>query len=237
MGQTVHNETLRVGFGGGSQSVAKSQYVNIKITKIFMTGAMAAGLFMDLPAATGIKNYVADRNNAYPVAVRRGTETVVINPGDMRTLETDGGDNGLEDVTGSPALEGFSDETPLPDAGNGDPGSSVYPARSDHVHPADGTLWETVTHADSPKALLPGGRYDFDTTGGAITGILVGDPAKFDEVFIRNSAQSFASFALTVARNGHTIMNLAEDMTFNTDGIDDSLWFNVATWQFPGAQL
>jgi hypothetical protein len=47
----------------------------------------------------------------------------------------------LSDETGSPALAGFSDEVPLPAEGDGDPGSSVFPARADHVHPAgEGTV-------------------------------------------------------------------------------------------------
>jgi hypothetical protein len=233
--QAIRGATLVIGLRDGNQTIAPSDLT--KYRRVFLTGANIAGRVVTAPAVAALVNFVGDENNAYPVTVRRGTTDIIINPAEIKTLETDGTADGLSDETGSPALAGFSDEMPLADAGSGNPGSSVYSARADHVHPADGQNWQTVTNADSPVGLVVGGHYDFDTSAGPITGILVGDPQKFDEIGIRNSAQSFASFALTVQRNGHTIMGLAEDMTFNTDGADTSLWFNGTTWQLPGAQL
>lgn len=102
---------------------------------------------------------------------------------------------------------------------------------------APGLGWRTVTVADSPVALTAGSHIDFDTTGGAITATLDLTPPKFAEVYVRNSANTFATHALTIQRNGQTIMAIAEDMTVNTGDADFSLWFNGSTWQFPGAQL
>src|SRR4051812_41366211 len=96
------------------------------------------------------------------------------------------------------------------------------------------SAWQEI---DEAHTALAGEHLDIDTTSAAITVTLPADPAKFDEVFFRNSAQSFATHALTIGRNGETIMGLAQDMTCNTDGDDFSLWFNGETWQFPGAQL
>ncbi len=131
--QNLRGEALIVGLRDGNQTVAASDYT--KVRRIFITGVDVAGRILFLPTVAGLKNHVSDRDNAYPVTVQIGTTTVIVNPGEVKTLETDGTANGLSDETGSPALEGFSDETPLPDSGTGDPGSSVYPARSDHVHP------------------------------------------------------------------------------------------------------
>lgn len=97
--------------------------------------------------------------------------------------------------------------------------------------------WQSVDDGDSPFQAAAGDHLDVDTSGGAVTIKLPADPAKYDEIWFRNSAQSFATHALTIDRNGETIMGVAEDMTVNTDGADFSLWFNGTTWQLPGAQL
>jgi hypothetical protein len=100
--------------------------------------------------------------------------------------------------------------------------------------PVGSSAWQTLTEG---KTALAGEHLDADTTAAIMTITLPLDPAKFDEVYFRNSAQTFATHALTIARNGETIMGLAQDMTVNTNGADFSLWFNGETWQLPGAQL
>lgn len=100
--------------------------------------------------------------------------------------------------------------------------------------PVGSSLWQTLTLG---RTAVAGEHLDIDTTAAIMTIALPLNPSKFDEVFFRNSAKSFATHALTIGRSGQTIMGVAEDMDCNTDGDDFSLWFNGETWQFPGAQL
>lgn len=187
--QNTYGANLVIGLRDGNQTVAPSDLA--KYRQVFLTGASVTGRIVTVPQVAALKNFTADRDNAFPVTVKRGTTEIIINPGQIKTLETDGSANGLSDETGSPALAGFSDEVPLPDEGEGDPGSSVYPARADHVHPqAEGAVTsvagrggdvviaeEDVTNLAADLASLTAGQVQLqsaklDKTGGTMTGAL-----------------------------------------------------------------
>src|SRR4051812_16455248 len=117
--QNTYGANLVVGLRDGNQTIAQSDLTRYR--QVFLTGASVEGRIVTLPQIAALKNFTGDENNAYPVTVKRGTTEIVINPGQIKTLETDGSANGLSDETGSPALAGFSDEVPLPASGDGDP--------------------------------------------------------------------------------------------------------------------
>lgn len=97
--------------------------------------------------------------------------------------------------------------------------------------PASTSAWQEIDDTDSPFSAVAGNRLDVDTSTAVVTVTLPADPSKYDEIWFRNSADSFATHSLTVARNGETIMGLAQNMTVNTNGAYFSLWFDGATWQ------
>jgi hypothetical protein len=56
-----------------------------------------------------------------------------------------------------------------------------------------------------------------DTGNGAVTVTLPASPAAGDQVTFMDLAGSFDTNALTVARNGQDIFNVASDLTVNTE--------------------
>lgn len=59
--------------------------------------------------------------------------------------------------------------------------------------------------------------YCIDTSGGTVTITLEASPANGDAIIVMDCKQSFLTNALTVARNGNLIMNIAQNMTDNTN--------------------
>ena len=207
--QNIYGKSLVIGVAAGNVTIAQSDY--LKFSHIFITGAGVAGRVVTVPTVAGLKNYTTDRNNAYPVTVKRGTTEVVIDPATVKTLETDGLANGLSDETGSPANAGFSDDAPLPAAGDGDPGDSPFAARADHVHPAGAVAgWSTE---DADFNAVAGGQYVPNCTDAAITATLDPDPEEGDTVLFADDFKSWGAHPLTIARSGHTIMGDASNMT------------------------
>lgn len=172
-----------------------------------IAGSDHVGRFIRLPAIRKMSKWWSDPANSAACLIKCGASTVSIAPGELAYVTTDGSANGIF----KEVVEGGS---------GGGGGGSIS--------------WVGVA-VDTDAAA--GDALDVDTAAGVVTVTLPATPDTFAQVSFRNSAQSFGTHALTIARNGETIMGLTEDMTVNTDGVDFSLWFNGTTWQFPGAQL
>lgn len=77
-----------------------------------------------------------------------------------------------------------------------------------------------------------GNRISADTTGGAFTITLPATPSTGHYVEFTDGAGTWATAALTIARNGSTIMGLSEDMTCSTNNDSFGLVYNGSTWRF-----
>ena len=81
------------------------------------------------------------------------------------------------------------------------------------------------------QAVVAGGRYAVNTSGGAVTCTLPGSPAGGDSVYFADAGGAFATNNLTIARNGNTIMALAQDMTVSTNNIAVGILYNGSDWR------
>jgi hypothetical protein len=91
---------------------------------------------------------------------------------------------------------------------------------------ATGVAWITKTSgytASSGDSILS------DTSGGGFTITLPATPSANDYVVIKSGYSASPTKALTIARNGSEIMNLAEDMTVTTPNIEMTLVYNATT--------
>ena len=70
-----------------------------------------------------------------------------------------------------------------------------------------------------------------NTSSGSFTITLPASPSTGATVYIQDSANAFLRFPLTVARNGQTIMGLAEDMIAAQNGIGFGLTYSGTTWR------
>lgn len=82
--------------------------------------------------------------------------------------------------------------------------------------------------ASSNTDLLAGNFYRVTATG--ITLTLPASPTAGDEIGIIDG-EVFDDGLITIARNGNTIMGLAEDMIVATKGIRFRIWFNGSDWR------
>ncbi|KJS37409.1 MAG: hypothetical protein VR70_05365 [Rhodospirillaceae bacterium BRH_c57] len=69
------------------------------------------------------------------------------------------------------------------------------------------------------------------TAPAAVTLTLPLAPTAGAAVRLMDGESISTSVVHTVARNGHTIMGLAEDMVLDTPGIDVTIWFNGSDWR------
>jgi hypothetical protein len=76
-----------------------------------------------------------------------------------------------------------------------------------------------------------GGRYGVDTTSVAITATLPASPATGDAIYFVDAGGAYSTNNLVVARNGHTIMGSASDMTVSVDNQSFGLFYNGTTWR------
>lgn len=79
--------------------------------------------------------------------------------------------------------------------------------------------------------LVAGDHVLADTSGGVFTLTLPATPTTGSAVRIADGGGAFATNNLTVARNGSTIMGLAEDMTVSTNNSSFSLVYSGTTWR------
>ena len=70
-----------------------------------------------------------------------------------------------------------------------------------------------------------------DTSGGSFTITLPASPSTGDTIDIADSKGTFYTNPLTVARNGKTIMGLAEDMVVSMAGASVTLCYNGSDWR------
>lgn len=70
-----------------------------------------------------------------------------------------------------------------------------------------------------------------NTASAPFTVTLPASPSAGNTVYIQDSSGTFATRPLTVARNGSTIMGLAEDMVASTNGIGFGLAYNGSDWR------
>lgn len=83
------------------------------------------------------------------------------------------------------------------------------------------SAWSVIT-ADPGPAVV-GGRYMANTTAAAFSVTLPAAPAASERVVISDYAGTWATNALTIARNGLLINGIAEDMTCNTNWLTVTL--------------
>jgi hypothetical protein len=114
-------------------------------------------------------------------------------------------------------------------------GSADGIAASEMTGSVSTLAWQSVAPADSPFQAAAGDHLDIDTATAVVTVMLPANPATFDEVWISNLSGTFAAHALTIDRNGQTIMDIDEDMDVDIDGFEFSLRFDGTTWIIPGA--
>lgn len=84
------------------------------------------------------------------------------------------------------------------------------------------------TVVNAPYTALPGDRLIANTAGGSFVVTLPANPNPATEVTIKGN---FVANNLTVARNGKTIVGLAEDLILNKDFITVSLVYDGTTWR------
>lgn len=108
----------------------------------------------------------------------------------------------------------------------------------------DGTKWNVInkiapaassTQNWSAKTAnytaVNGDRIAADTSGGAFTITLPATPTTGHYVEVTDGGGAWATNALTIARNGSTIMGLSEDMTCSTNNDSFGLVYNGSTWR------
>ena len=76
-----------------------------------------------------------------------------------------------------------------------------------------------------------GTRYGVNTASNTVTATLLSSPSTGDAVFFADAGGAFATYNLTIGRNGNTIMGLAEDMTVSTNNSSTGLFYNGSTWR------
>ncbi len=93
------------------------------------------------------------------------------------------------------------------------------------------TDWIVKTHADTGYTAQNGDRIQVDTSGGAVTINLPANPAANWSVEFKDASAGWAANALTVARNGATIENIADNLTCRTPRARFALIHNDTTWR------
>jgi hypothetical protein len=95
--------------------------------------------------------------------------------------------------------------------------------------PAAGGITYTTVKTSSYTAADSEG-VQTDTTGGGFTVTLPATPAVGDQVFVIDTASSWATNNLTVGRNGSTIEGDASDLICNISGVSVQLVYSGTTW-------
>jgi hypothetical protein len=126
----------------------------------------------------------------------------------------------------------------LPPA-NGGTGLSS-PGTAGNVLTSDGTVWVSqlpaaggITYTTVKTSNFTAAANDgvqTDTSGGAFTVTLPATPAVGDQVFVTDSAGSWATNNLTVGRNGSTIDGLSEDLICNISSVSVQFVYSGTTW-------
>jgi hypothetical protein len=94
--------------------------------------------------------------------------------------------------------------------------------------PAGGITYTTVKTANYTAAANDG--VQTSTSGGAFTVTLPATPAVGDQVFVIDTAASWATNNLTVGRNGSTIEGLSENLTCDISNVSVQFVYSGTTW-------
>ena len=76
-----------------------------------------------------------------------------------------------------------------------------------------------------------GSRYGVDTSSNIVTATLPATPATGDAIHFADAGGNYATNKLTLARNGNTIMGLAQDMDVTTNNQSFGVFYNGSTWR------
>lgn len=93
---------------------------------------------------------------------------------------------------------------------------------------AGGVTWQTKT---TTYTAVSGDYLLADTTSAAFTITLPLAPAANDAVYFQDAKGTFGTNNLTVARNGQTIMGVAEDLIVSADNYGFGLIYNGSDWR------
>lgn len=96
---------------------------------------------------------------------------------------------------------------------------------------AGGGMASSWTGIVGPITAQAGFNYAADTSGGAFTVTLPGTPSSLDAVYFQDAAGTWNTNALTIGRNGNTIMGVAEDLVANTKNTGFGLIYNGSDWR------
>jgi hypothetical protein len=109
-----------------------------------------------------------------------------------------------------------------------------------NVLTSDGTVWTSsppaaggITYTTVKTSNYTASANDgvqTDTSGGAFTVTLPATPSVGDQVFVTDSAGSWATNNLTVGRNGSTIDGLSEDLICNISSVSVQFVYSGTTW-------
>ncbi len=110
-------------------------------------------------------------------------------------------------------------------AANSDNKLASQKATKTYMDARKGITWVAIT-GDTNAAAKSG--YLCDTNADPITLTLPASPSDGDPIYWMDAARSFATNNLTIARNGKTIGNVAENMVVNTNGASGGLVYYAA---------
>lgn len=130
-------------------------------------------------------------------------------------------------------------------------GSVTYGDGSTYANNASGTAGQVLTSAGSgtPTWTTPvvpvvgfigksttytavaGDTLLVDTSAGVFTITLPASPAIGNIVYFQDAKGTFLAYPLTIARNGNTIMGLAEDLSASSNNVGFGLVYNGSDWR------
>ena len=74
-------------------------------------------------------------------------------------------------------------------------------------------------------------KYGIDTSGNTVTVTLPATPTTGRAIYFADAGGNYATNKLTLARNGNTIMGLAQDMDVTTNNQSFGVFYNGSTWR------
>lgn len=88
-----------------------------------------------------------------------------------------------------------------------------------------------IEYKNTNFTVLAGQSVQIDTTNNVVTMTLPANPSQNDAVQVVDAGGNFQTYNLTVARNGSTIMGVADDMIVDYNIASFGLVYNGSTWR------